>query len=253
MDPLWKYRNKITLEIDWQWQAWLFFSSGKSGGETLESVRIPFCAKLESVRIHFPICAVSDNFRSEQFLTLSNPSSFWHFPSLMNSDTFEFSAILILSNSDTLWFCHFRIFSHSDTFQFWLFLILTLSNSDTFRRWHFPILTLSNSDTFLFCSKWAKNGFWHFLILTLSNLPWRRRSFHVILWHHVMLIEKVNRLRKARAQSCHVLQNQNQAETWIGTGSRYGSSVNRGTNSTGSSYLEDLVILCLAWPNIEKR
>ena len=63
----------------------------------------------------------------------------------------------------------FKESKNSDTFQFWNFPILTLSDSNTFQFWHFPILTLSNSDTFQFwhipiSSKTVKN--W---ILTLFN------------------------------------------------------------------------------------
>ena len=79
-------------------------------------------------------------------------------------DTFQFwhFPILTLSNSDTFQFWHFPILtlSNSDTFQFWHFPIMTLSNYDTFQFWHFPILALSNSDIF---------QFWHFPILTLSD------------------------------------------------------------------------------------
>ena len=61
-----------------------------------------------------------------------------------------------------------------DTFWFWHFQILTLSNPDTFKFWHLPILTLSNSGSFQFWQftffpKWSKIRFWHFPILTLSN------------------------------------------------------------------------------------
>ena len=79
------------------------------------------------------------------------------------ADTFRFwhFLILTLSNSDTCQFWHLPILtlSNSDTFQFWHFPILTLANSETFQFWPLPILTLSNSDTF---------QFWHLPILTLA-------------------------------------------------------------------------------------
>ena len=95
-------------------------------------------------------------------------------------DTFQFwhFPILTLSNSDTFQFWHFPILTlfNSDTFQFWHLSILTLSNSDTFQFWHFPIFTVSNSDTFqlwyfpiLTLSNSDTFQFWHFPILTPSN------------------------------------------------------------------------------------
>ena len=130
----------------------------------------------------------SDTFQSENLtlssLTLSNLSSFWHFPILtlssLNcfwhfpisaiSDTFQYQPFLTLSNSDIFQSKQVLALSNSDTFQTEQFL--TLSNSDTFRFWPFPILTLSN---------FAQNGqkmdsdtfqFWHFPIshLRLSSI-----------------------------------------------------------------------------------
>ena len=109
-------------------------------------------------------------------LTLSNQSSFWHFPISAVSDTFQFWHFPIWAVSDTFQFWHFPIWAVSDTFQFWHFpnlmnsdtfqflVILTLSNSDTFRFWHFPTLTLSDSDTFQFGIKMDSDTFqfWHF-------------------------------------------------------------------------------------------
>ena len=112
---------------------------------------------------HFPISAVSDTL----ILTLSNLDCFWHFPIWAISDTFQFWHFPISTISDTFQFWHFPIQGGSDTFQFWRFP--NWADSDTFQFWHFPILTLSNPETFQFCSKWAKYGFWHFPILTLSN------------------------------------------------------------------------------------
>ena len=74
-------------------------------------------------------------------------------------DTFQFWHFPILTLSNFKEKCILTL-SNSDTFRFWHFPILILSDSDTFQFWHFPILTLSNSDTF---------RFWHFPILTLSD------------------------------------------------------------------------------------
>ena len=87
----------------------------------------------------------------------------------------------------------FKESENCDTFQFWHFPILTLSNSDTFRFWHFPILTLSDPDTFQFWNfpisfKMGKN--W---ILTLSNLQYepiiyfRGFFYYISYFHHLDL------------------------------------------------------------------
>ena len=60
-----------------------------------------------------------------------------------------------------------------DTFHFWHFPFLTLSNSDTFRFWHFPIL--------------KKNAFWHFSVSFLYQY-----LIYLICYHYFW---QVNRTR----------------------------------------------------------
>ena len=50
---------------------------------------------------HFPIWTVSNTFRFELFLTLSNLSYFWHFPIWAISNTFQFDQFLKLSYPDS--------------------------------------------------------------------------------------------------------------------------------------------------------
>ena len=138
----------------------------------LESVRIGKCqnrkvSELESVRI---IWSLKIPYKWDKYCLSSN-YNICHVPIGVSCTMIWYPSIICpifkeSENSDTFWFWHFPILtlSDSDTFQFWHFRfwhfpILTLSNSDTFQFWHFPILTLSNSDTF---------QFWHFPILTLS-------------------------------------------------------------------------------------
>ena len=77
----------------------------------------------------------------------------------------------------------FKESENSDTFRFWHFPILTLSDSDTFRFWHFPILTTNQQI-------WIKLSKKHILMFDrgLDGMEGRSANFHTWSWKTLLLL-----------------------------------------------------------------